>query len=64
MDIAACYIISTMMTTLGIIFIVIGLALIVVRPKFQYRWGGKWRSYITGPVIIILGILMLAGVFN
>lgn len=52
------------MTAFGIVFIVIGLVLIFVRPKFQYRWGGKWRSYITGTVIIILGILMLAGVFQ
>jgi hypothetical protein len=53
-----------MLTAFGVAFIVIGLALIFLRPRFNYLWGGKWRSYITGPILIILGILMLAGVFE
>jgi hypothetical protein len=52
------------MTALGIIFIIIGLALVFIRPRFKYGWGGPWRSYIAGPIIVILGILMIVGVFD
>ena len=52
------------MTALGIILIVAGLLVLIVRPRFNYRWGGKWRTYVTAPIVIILGILILLGVFE
>ena len=58
-------------TIFGLLFIVIGLVLIILqftpdlRIKlgiFGFRRGGGYRGIIGGPILIILGILMLMGV--
>jgi len=58
-------------TIFGLLFIVIGIVLIILqftpdlRMKlgiFGFRRGGSYRGIIGGPILIILGILMLTGV--
>ena len=53
-----------MTTVLGIVFILLGIALSFFRPQRIYLWGGKWRSIISGPILIIIGILLLTGVIG
>jgi len=50
------------MTALGIIFIVVGVILTILRPGLKVKLSrGKLRG-IGGPILIILGILILTGV--
>jgi len=54
-----------MSTTLGIVFIVVGFLLIILQSIFHIRISrGKFGGIIAGPVLIILGILILAGVIQ
>ena len=61
------------LTVLGTVFIVIGLVLIILqytpglRSKlgiFGFVRGGGYRGIIGGPILIILGILILTGVMQ
>ena len=52
------------MTILGIVFIVVGVILTVLQTRLKLKLSrGKLRG-IAGPILIILGILMLTGVIQ
>ena len=49
---------------LGIIFIVVGIILFVINPRLRLELKrGKLRG-IAGPVLVIIGILILTGVIS
>ena len=55
------------MDILGIVLIIIGIALMFIGPKPQgvrFSLSGLRIKGIAGPVLIIIGILMLAGVLS
>ncbi len=50
------------MTALGIVFIGVGVILTTLQPRFKLNLSrGKLRG-IGGPILVILGILILTGV--
>lgn len=55
------------MTLLGSVFIVVGIALFFINPRPQrarIRFTGLRIKGIVGPILIIIGILMLTGVIS
>ena len=55
------------MNVLGIVFIVLGVMLIFISPKLQQprlKLTGLRVRGVAGPILIILGILMLTGVIS
>ena len=55
------------MTVLGAVFVVLGIILTIMNPRtlrLRLRFTGLRVRGIAGPVLIILGALMLAGVIS
>jgi hypothetical protein len=55
------------MNVLGIVFVVLGVILILISPKLQQprlKFTGLRVRGLTGPILIILGILILTGVIS